>query len=179
MLANDFEKRLLAIDWEACHQWPFPRIPDAIMQFVTASQQGGEGGNLEGALLPRASLTEGAFLAIPFLQELVQDRVGVEGSYYLLHVIAICTNHSENTVPEYRDLVARCRARVVARLDLYLEDLQDIELSIDARSEIIGILTHLPQSRAEWLPTVTRVRGGACDARIASELDELLGTDAE
>jgi hypothetical protein len=177
MLAPDFEKRLLSVDWKTWHRPPFQRIPDAILQFVAAWQEGRAGGDLEGAVLPQASLDEGTFLAIPFLQELLEARIGTEQVYDLLRVIAVCTDQYwvDNTPdPVFHDLVARCRARLQAGLDLYLDDLQDTELSIAAHIGLLSILHFLPQSRAEWLPVVIRVRDLAPDGPIAAEISELL-----
>ena len=176
MLAVDFEERLLALDWQHRREAGVS-IPATFIQFVAAWRKGGPAPNLEYAVLPRSCLCEGTYLSIPFRHELVEARVGAEKVYDLLSLIAICTDQywaDEAAEPGDRELIARCRAGLEAGLDLYLGDLTEAALSIEARSAILTILSLLPQARPEWLPIVTRLRETEPSALLAAEIDELI-----
>src|SRR3954469_7327973 len=124
---DDFERRLLVVNWSAHERPGFGSIPKTILGLLRATL--GERSiwrdRLELCLLPQATLGDGAPHALPFLLEALRERVAAEEIYSVVVLVLLCTEDERSG-----DLGKRCRERIRSSLNVYLRDLADVGLPI-------------------------------------------------
>ena len=152
MTPDDFENRLLAVDWERYEEPGFGSIAQTILGLHRAKPNNLElwCDQLENQLLPQAALGKGSPIAIPFLRELLERRVASECIYQTLSYITICTEDDHLT----DDLCRQCRHEVRTGLDLYLRDAADSSLSAEHRRAAIDLVCRLTEDRPKWESTL-------------------------
>lgn len=158
---DDFERRLLAIDWERIDDPVFEPISVPMLGLLRSPPAEREGwtARLEYSLLPQSTLGDGASLALPFLLELLADRGLAPHVYELLFYVALCTD-----APHLAGYVGECRSKLRRGLDLYLDHQTRRTVPIAVRSAALRLVVELHEDRATWEPALEALCGEEPDA---------------
>lgn len=83
-------------------------------------------------------------MLVPFLLELLAERIGSAELYELLKWMLWCTEDAATT------LQARTRRAIRAGLDLVLRDLKDVATPVDVRTAALAMIAELPEDGERW-----------------------------
>ena len=167
----DFERRLIAVDWSAYQRVGFGSIPNTVLGLLRAkpSERPSWRDRLELCLLPQATLVGGTSFAVPFLLELLRERVASGEIYSVLVLVVICTEDDRSG-----ELGENCRERIRSGLDVYLRDLADVGLRIGVRSLALDLTCRLKEQRLTWEPVVRAVYKSEPSSAMRAEIREWL-----
>lgn len=171
MDTKDFERRLLAIDWEKIGDPIFEPISVPTLGLLRSAPAEREvwAARLEYSLLPQSTLGDGVALALPFLRELLADLGLAPHVYELLVYVALCTD-----APHSAGYVGECRSKLRAGLDLYLHHLTSQTVPVTVRSAALGLVVQLHEDRATWGPALKALCAVEADATLRDELADSL-----
>lgn len=174
MTSKDFEERIRDVNWTQYERPGFGSIPDALIGLLRAcpAQHQSWCSQLERCLLPQATLVQGTPRAIPFVVELVENRVASVCLYSILSYILACTEAGDCGA-----LGTTCRQSVRSGLDIYLRDLQEGGLPDAVRSASLDVICRLTEERATWEPIVRRVHETTSALTLRQEIGNWIRCD--
>ena len=143
----DFERRLSAIDWSVYEIAEFGSIREAMLGLLRSEPSARESwrDRLEMCLLPQSSLGAGAPAIVPFLLELLAERIASSEIYQLLEWMLWCTED-----PTTGTLGTRARLAIRTGLDLFLRDFKDTAAPVGVRSRALAVAVALPEDHERW-----------------------------